>query len=1817
MASTTALDGSAYEIIKGRLDEHGRALQQKIEKLNARRLAVFGGSELAVSSNERVRTENNCVPRDILAVGEKLLFGYNVFIGLRKETRVEDVLALHDRKSLEALPLPEWLKDERFVKDFVELYRYYKDAELIQLRSLESGRVLVVFKTGPSLRDLKVFRFARARDGSVKYLDNNGLEDHTFPATHGFEWTRATRENYVAGKFTHVNVLDTVFVETTGGDLTIKVENNTTTGKGVYAEPVDDPSQSLDDAQFSWAKVGALILLRVLPYRETHERYFVFNPRTKEAHRVDAIATSCVELPEDHGVIFPGGYALATGEVKTFDFDSVGLLFERSVKSPNGEDVLYAFYDASTGRRVLLSYNLIEKEVKSPIQCHGWSIFDDGTMIVFRAEDAEPKRVHPMRIWRTPFYAADQGPTSTKSDDALLVKVGNPEAVRAISDVQTLRRMVQNQKPTAKMYEDLIASCTRVIDTYPWLGDAEDLAKGVGEVRSTAELVVDEFAKVESKKKAAADAFLKAEEKQRSVLGEIRPDSFNSIDPFLEGMKSLRAQRGALISLAEVRYVDIARVKLLEKECADAFDELTRKAGVFLQSDNALTPYLEKHDAIAKQGDEVKQANDVKPLVLELERVQSGLQLLTEVTGQLKIDDANARTKILEDIAGVIAKLNRARAVLEGKRKDLAKREGQGELGAQVKLLAQAIESALSIADSPEKCDAELARLLVTVEELEGRFSELDEASAVLTEKREQIFEALTARKQKLLDERNRRAQSLLSSAERILDGVRRRALAMKSVDELNAAFAADPMIEKARAIAEELAKLGDTVKSEELLSKLKSAKTEALRQVRDKAELFVEGENLVQLGKHRFTVNAQACDVTLLKRGDGLALHITGTDYFEDVDNKELATFADLFDEPLPSESNDVARAEYLALSILFAAERNELLTLAQLDDARREGKLAGLVADVAKTRYDEGYDRGVHDHDAAKILEAVLALRRQAGLLRYSSKARALAVLFYAAARDDDGRALLSARLRGAARLLRAHPSSKAALSLVDDLSADLDRFVGEAKVRNLLACDGQDLDAAAAYLVDECAAIVESSSFEPSFVLSKDAQSIVEKAGAVVDDLANLDGHLVSQIALAKAWVESVADDAPASMEAVAQLVTSVPARRGASVTSLERSASPRVGSAAIGGAGASNVGVVAPAPVRLVADDRAQDRAHEKSVKRTLADSAGSVVVDGLLSQHKRIDGGKLDVRLDEILSRVRKFSDVRVPRFNQWKKKRAEVVDDARRRMKLNEIQPKVLTSFVRNKLVNDVYLPLVGDNLAKQMGAAGAAKRTDLMGMLLLISPPGYGKTTLMEYVASRLGLVYVKANGPALGADTTSLDPDEAPNATAKAEVEKINFAFEMGNNVLLLVDDIQHTNPELLQKFISLCDGTRRIEGVWRGKTRTYDLRGKKLVVCMAGNPYTESGEKFKIPDMLANRADTYNLGDVLGGREREFALSYVENAITSNPVLQPLATRDPGDIQLFIRMAEGEEVPSTDLKHGYGGAEIDEVVRVLTKLLRVQRVLLKVNGAYIASAASDDKYRTEPPFKLQGSYRNMNKLAEKIVSVMNDDELERLVDDHYRGEAQTLTTGAEQNLLKLAELRARMSDDQRARWSEIKHGYERVKLAGADSDDPATRVSNTLASLTQRIDQIAAAINEAASRPPPVVNVSAPTIDVAAPNVEVKHIAPSSLAPALIEKIDAIVDALAAARLDVKVTSPAPAGINELVRLQTILIEASLLPIVRALSSSIEHEKDNAQKLEAVLAELKALEEKGLPAAQPATNEVYRPFKPKPEGTRRDEK
>jgi len=232
----------------------------------------------------------------------------------------------------------------------------------------------------------------------------------------------------------------------------------------------------------------------------------------------------------------------------------------------------------------------------------------------------------------------------------------------------------------------------------------------------------------------------------------------------------------------------------------------------------------------------------------------------------------------------------------------------------------------------------------------------------------------------------------------------------------------------------------------------------------------------------------------------------------------------------------------------------------------------------------------------------------------------------------------------------------------------------------------------------------------------------------------------------------------------------------------------------------------------------------------------------------------------------------------------------------------------------------------------------------------------------------------------------------------------------------------------------------------------------------VVMAGNPYTESGEMFKVPDMLANRADIYNLGDILSGKESQFELSYIENSLSSNPVLAPLATRDMDDVYKLIEMARGKNIANTELSHAYSSAEITEITRVLQCLFKVQDTVLKVNQQYIASAAQEDKYRVTPRFLLQGSYRNMNKLAEKVSAVMNDEELEELINDHYRGEAQLLTSGTEANMLMLGEVRGKLNDEHAVRWEQIKKDFLRDKAMGGDSTDSGQKIASQLADLVE---------------------------------------------------------------------------------------------------------------------------------------------------------
>ena len=124
------------------------------------------------------------------------------------------------------------------------------------------------------------------------------------------------------------------------------------------------------------------------------------------------------------------------------------------------------------------------------------------------------------------------------------------------------------------------------------------------------------------------------------------------------------------------------------------------------------------------------------------------------------------------------------------------------------------------------------------------------------------------------------------------------------------------------------------------------------------------------------------------------MLLHLTGTQYYERLDEPELDRLRGYWNMSQPSESDRVYRGEYLAALVIEEFQKTSDLpvNVADLEE------LTGHIRSFASPRYREGYEKGIHDHDAALIVSTLWPAIQSAGLLRFSPRSRALATLFWA---------------------------------------------------------------------------------------------------------------------------------------------------------------------------------------------------------------------------------------------------------------------------------------------------------------------------------------------------------------------------------------------------------------------------------------------------------------------------------------------------------------------------------------------------------------------------------------------------------------------------------------------------------------------------------------------------------------------------------------------------------------------------------------------------------------------------------------------------
>lgn len=1601
-----SLEGGTYEIIQSRLEAQKKDLIDRLNSLNSARKEVFGSIETKLIANKRIITENNCIPSDIITVGDLCIFGYNVYFGLRTDIKIEDVFSIYQYENEEFKTQNlDLLNDETFLFDFLNLYKYYRDTEFRKF--FISGNYLhMVFQLSERTSDIKTFKWL-IREDRLEYIDNRSDHEYKFPKQHDFFWQEVTRDMQKYGKFPHISILDKVFVETIGGTLTIKIEDNTESGKGILDEEVAFPDQTLDDGDYKFADLGNLIALQIKPFQE-EPRFFVYNHKLQDVQKIDSIKDAAILLPENHGLIFSNGYYLQTGEYKIFENTLDGLKFQERIASPNGEDFMYVFYEEISGQYVLISYNLISHEVKTPIICNGFTILKDGELCYFKSENEQTKN-HVVQIWQTPFVKGDIIPSVHK--DSFIYKIGNKDIVKAMADSNSIITLLNKNDNYDGLYNDLAKLSQNILDGYYWIDSKEtfELEVPLLEIKNTANAAIDEFEKVVQLRLHAQEIIKQTQEKADKIFSIIKSSPLDNIDIFVSNLAQLRSLRGEVISLKEVRYVNESFIVNLEKEIVEQTERISQYCVTFLLDEKALEPY---HNRVQEKQAEIKAISKVadgKKLEEAVNKITTDLEMLIDIVSNLNIDDTSHATQIINNISLIFATLNKVKAEIKNKIGTLGGEEAKADFAAQMKLIDQSIVNAIDRANTPDKIAESLNKMSVQLEDLEARFADYEEFTELIIEKREEIYTAFETKKNSLVEIRNKKAIAIENASKRILKSVAGKAMTFNSAEEINGYFASDLMISKLRDLVKQLTDLEDVGKAESIETELKSAKEDALRKLKDKKELYEDGENIIKLGKHKFAVNKQNLDLTIVYKDGKLNYHLTGTDFYQPLKSDILNSGKKFWDQDLVSENDQIYRSSFLAYKIFKKYPVGDLTSMTP-------AQLQAVVVDETSKNYSEGYIKGVHDSDALLILKTLLEKHTALGMLRFDSRTRAFAQFFWQNL-EDEKRLNLNQKIKSAGEVLETFPNSSQFDYILLDLEKEFQIFA-----ENISLIKEANIDQAliATYLFQELMT-------DNSFVVSLNAKQLAEDFQKVLaaknTDLKFKTGiekaaDFEAKLQLAYQWISSYLQQSKTGNEM----------DYGFEVIAL----------------------LLYP---------------HESKEKIISIDA--NAELSGLAGSHPTIINGIYQFNYHHFLSLLPHYFEIEVPEFEKFRNERHQLTLQLKDELRLHEFEPKVLTSFVRNKLIDQVYLPLFGDNLAKQLGSAGDNRRTDRSGMLLLVSPPGYGKTTLMEYLANRLGLVFVKINGPAIGHDITSVDPESATNSAAREELKKLNLALEMGNNVMLYLDDIQHCNPEFLQKFISLADGTRKMEGIYNGKAKTYDMKSKKFCVVMAGNPYTETGEKFRIPDMLANRADIYNLGDVIGNTTDLFELSLIENAMTALPLLTQLASKNPEDLYPLIQMAKTGKKEGFELKGNHSKQDLEAYLAVLDKIIKVRNVVLKVNSSYIASAAMEDSYRVEPPFKLQGSYRDMNKLVSKIVPMMNDAEIDTVLLSHYQNETQTLTNAAEANLLKFKKMTDLMSTEESQRWDDIKATFLKNNKLKAFGD--THNMAQVLSQITEFTDHI----------------------------------------------------------------------------------------------------------------------------------------------------
>ena len=325
-----------------------------------------------------------------------------------------------------------------------------------------------------------------------------------------------------------------------------------------------------------------------------------------------------------------------------------------------------------------------------------------------------------MQVWQTPFLsdayaAAPAGGHRPAGADRQ--RRARARHLRRLS----VARMVDEMSPSVPVFEALIAACARVLDHYHWLGEPSWATCARRWPRSGPRPSRSSTSSRRSRRsprrpRGAGRAPRPNAALLRRARGEAPAHRRDWVTP---ARRPAPGAGAAWSTLRELRYVDLARIDELGAQTRRRSSTPPRGArSTSSQREDAFAGYQREVERLVADADadrDRRRGRAARRAARQAARAGDPHR----GGRHADIADATVRTAILERIGEVLGGVNRARATLaRGAASWPAARAGPSSR-AEFALLGQAVTGALALADTPERCDEQLGRLLLQLEELE------------------------------------------------------------------------------------------------------------------------------------------------------------------------------------------------------------------------------------------------------------------------------------------------------------------------------------------------------------------------------------------------------------------------------------------------------------------------------------------------------------------------------------------------------------------------------------------------------------------------------------------------------------------------------------------------------------------------------------------------------------------------------------------------------------------------------------------------------------------------------------------------------------------------------------------------------------------------------------------------------------------------------------------------------------------------------------------------------------------------------------------